>query len=524
MRCRRVERYARDMLFVVFLALGQAPVVLDGDCPGGADDYFDLAFDVPAGTKEIEIAHASVSDQDVLDFGVYGPAGEYRGWAGGKKANAIVGELASSTSYLPGPLPPGTWTLNVGKARIRSAACGYHVEITLRTTPTLAPASDRQPYLAPPPFADKAGFYAGDFHVHSEDSGDARPGLDEISQFAIGKGLDFVVITDHNTTAQVDRLVDAQVRNPEILLVPGIEFTTYGGHATAFGATRYVDHRIGHNGRTVAAAIKDVTDQGALFSINHPALDLGDVCIGCAWIHEHPKVGSIQGVEIETGAFSQAGFLFADKSIQFWETLLDEGAHLAALGGSDDHQAGGDSKGIGSPTTLVFASQLSEQALRTGILDSRTVVKLEDGAAPMIDLQTDPPRTGDTALGVDVTISAIVTGGVGSQFRFVENGLGVDVPQDVTTDPQTFTISRTPDATGTERIRAESVDAADQHPLTVTSYVWLKAGTVDAGCGCSASSPAASSPAAASAPVWLSLLFLAITMGYRRSKPSMMHH
>src|SRR3954470_18073663 len=122
------------MLALVAALLAQSPIVLDGDVPAGGGDYLDLPFDVPAGTVEIEVAHAPRNSEDVLDWGVYGPSGEYRGWAGGKIANAIVGEGASSTRYLPGPLPAGTWTVNVGKARVTSADAGYHVEITLRTT------------------------------------------------------------------------------------------------------------------------------------------------------------------------------------------------------------------------------------------------------------------------------------------------------------------------------------------------------------------------------------------------------
>ncbi len=484
----------------------QAPIVMDGPCPDtGDDDYFDLPFEVPDGTQEIEVAHAPRHDNDVLDWGVYGPSGEYRGWGGGKLGDAIIGVEASSTSYLPGPIPPGTWTVNVGKARIHSGDCGYHVEITLRTTPTLTPLGDRSPYVEAPAFVDKPGFYAGDFHVHSEDSGDARPPLDEIAQLAISKGLDFVVITDHNTTAQVDRLVAAQVRNPELLMLPGVEFTTYGGHATGFGATRYVDHRIGHNGRTVQQAIDEFAAQGALFSINHPALDLGDVCIGCAWTHGDPDVGTFQGVEIETQGYDEAGGLFTDKALLFWEDLLDKGNHLAALGGSDDHQAGqGNTRGVGTPCTLVFAQSLSQEGIKQAILDSRTVVKLQDCDAPMIALDTDPPRTGDTAIGESVTVTATVTGGVGDKFHFIENGLGTEQPVTIDKDPQVFTLTRAPDDSGTDRVRGEVV-AADDHPLTETSYVWLKAGP-PAGCGCREGS---------TLPAWFALFFLG-ALGFRR--------
>ncbi|MCA9786893.1 MAG: hypothetical protein KC488_10090, partial [Candidatus Cloacimonetes bacterium] len=63
---------------------------------------------------------------------------------------------------------------------------------------------------------------AGDFHVHSVHSGDARPTLDEIATAAEQVGLDFVEISEHDTTAHLQLLSAVQARHPGVLLVPGI--------------------------------------------------------------------------------------------------------------------------------------------------------------------------------------------------------------------------------------------------------------------------------------------------------------
>lgn len=464
-----------------------APDVVVEDAVPPDGEFFEVPFEVPTGTAEIQIAHHALDADDILDFGVLAPEG-FRGYGGGNVEDAVIGVEASSRSYLPGPIRPGAWTLYVGKAKVNSAAPRYRVEITFRTAATLPPADDRAPYAEAAPLSPEARFYAGDFHVHSEDSGDARPPLAEIAAYARGRGLDFVVISDHNTVAQIDRIGAAQPDHADLLFVPGVEFTTYAGHATGFGATAFVDHRIGYQGRTLQAALDEFAAQGALFSINHPALNLGDACIGCAWEHGHPPVGTIHGVEIETGGWRQAGRLFAFDAIALWEQLLDEGHHLAALGGSDDHQAGqGNSSPIGDPTTMVFAEGLSVSALKQGILDSRTVVKLQGPDDPMIALDTAPTRSGDTVLAAEVTLTATVTGGVGSWFRFVKGGLGVDLPAEVTTDPQVFTLVLTPTESGTDRVRAEVQvdDGGELVPRTITSYVWL-APAPAAGCSCRA--------------------------------------
>src|SRR6185503_19885306 len=115
--------------------------------------------------------------------------------------------------------------------------------------------------------------------------------------FARGRGLDFIELSDHNVLSQLDLVGAVQPDHSYLLLVPGMEFTTYAGHANAIGATQWVDHKIGQPDVTIAGAFAALHEQGALVPINHPVLDLGDVCIGCAWDHEIDPA-SIDAVEI----------------------------------------------------------------------------------------------------------------------------------------------------------------------------------------------------------------------------------
>ena len=473
------------MLWLVMLAAAQ-DLVLDGVVPvDDGVDYFLIPFEVPAGTTEIEVRHASMDGSDVLDFGLQDPTG-FRGWGGGNPESAIVGELAASRSYRPGPLPEGAWSVLVGEAQLQSAAPAWQVQIFLRTAPTLPPATDRRPYA--PVSLGGPGWYAGDNHVHSEDSGDASPSLDQIVAFARGRGLDYVVITDHNTDSQVPRLGAVQDEASDLLLVPGVEFTTYAGHATGFGATSYVPHTIGFQGADLGTAAAAFADQGALLSINHPMLNLGDRCIGCAWTQDVPD--GVAGVELQTGSYAVSGALFYRAAVRFWDDLCDEGRHVAPLGGSDDHRAGEGTGAfdspIGSPTTRVWADSLSVAGLRQGILDSRTVVQLDGPDGPMVDLQTTPARVGDTVTAAEVVLSATVSGGDGGQLVWVADGVDGEVV-DIVGDP--FTAERTVVEPG--RFRVE-LRAADGHPTAVTGNVWVNVVATEAeerGCGCAVGSP-----------------------------------
>lgn len=453
---------------------GETKLVLDGPVPDDALDHFFIPFDVPPGTVEIEVQHDDLSDDNILDWGLDDPAG-FRGWGGGNSEPAIVGLTAASRSYLAGPITAGEWRVVVGKAKLVDTPASYALTVILRDAGTLAPQPERAAYQ---PFAGLGGgprWYAGDLHVHSRESGDAKPPLAEIAALARSRGLDFIEISDHNTTSQLEFFAAAQAAEPDLLFIPGAEFTTYAGHANAIGATAWVDHKIGQPGVTIAAAAAAYAAQGALLSINHPALDLGDVCIGCAWKHEIPI--ELAAVEVATGGLDKAGKFFTDESIAFWDQLCGEGRHLAAIGGSDDHRAGVDlgtfDSPVGDPTTMIFADELSTPALLAGIAAGRTVVKLQGPGDPMVELLSDNVELGDTITTDDaVTFSATVTGApAGSSVRFVRNGQAMP-PIAIVDDPFVATVEAVPPAEGEDRWRAEVI--VDGKPRTITSHLWLR--------------------------------------------------
>ena len=73
----------------------------------------------------------------------------------------------------------------------------------------------------------------------------------------------------HLAVATIALIVAAgavQDAHDDILLVPGVEFTTYDGHANGIGATEYVDHRVGFGNVTIIGAAQRFAEQGALFS------------------------------------------------------------------------------------------------------------------------------------------------------------------------------------------------------------------------------------------------------------------
>ena len=517
----------RPLLFTLLtlaLPAGAQTLILEGEVPPpGEDAFFEVPFEVPEGVAELRIEHSDLSNANILDWGLYDPAG-FRGWGGGNTEPVVLSAVAASRSYLPGPIRAGTWQVVVGRARIVEHPARYRVEITFSDTEELAPSPPRRPYVPVPPLETGARWYAGDFHVHSRESGDAHPTLDAIASFAVSRGLDFVEVSDHNTVSHVGLLPDLQDRHPGILLLPGVEFTTYGGHANGIGASAHVDHRFTRGGGTMREVSQAFAAQGALLSINHPGLDLADICIGCSWTW--PLDGAdVAAVELGTGAYSRGGFLFQDRAIAFWDALLDEGRQVAGIGGSDDHRGGVDhdwhQSPIGSPTTLVWAEALSHEAILEGVRRGRTVVKLEGPEDPMIDLVAhveglpEPARLGDTVRGPSV-LSATITGGGGHRMRWVRNGQPEE-PLLIDADP--FEVSRAVeppnDPSIQHRYRLEVL--VDDAVRTLTSHLYVAAALPEpppdpqvTGCSCNGSTGAFALGGAGLVGMW--------SLGRRRRK------
>jgi MYXO-CTERM domain-containing protein len=437
---------------------------LEGTVPGGPENFFFLPFEVPEGIVEIEVRHFNLTPGNNLDWGLDDPNG-FRGWGGGKGQPGLVGLQAALPSYIPGPIPAGTWEVVVGKANIVNTPAEYAVDIYLRTEATLEPQA-RSPYQDPGVLNPDARWYAGDFHVHTRHS-DGPPSIRETLEFAENEvGLDFIMLSEHNTNSGLSLYGDLQPDFPNLLLVPGVEWTTYAGHANAIGAIEWVDFKVGVRGVTVEGAIEAYQEQGALFSINHPTVPGDSFCIGCPWEYDVDPT-TIDGLEVMGGIWD---------ATDYWEAMCEAGSHATAVGGSDDHAAGQGSgvlySPIGMPTTMVYADELSVDAIMEGVRSGRVVIKVDSPDAPMLVTELSGERVGDTVFADTATLSVVVTGAVGNSLRVIKNGTMIERVE-INADPFAHETSVEAPLEGEDRYRHQVTLGIK--PLTIGSYVWLRA-------------------------------------------------
>ena len=303
--------------------------------------YVHLPIDVPPGATEVAVEY-SYSNRigsspllrggNTIDLGVFDSRGidylqaGFRGWSGSERLSVRIGEREATPGYLAGPLTPGRWHVMLGLYKIAPEGCSYRVEVAIATEPGRpsagafpTPAAELPASRPPAPFAP---WLRGDLHCHTWHSdGDGSP-LERV-ELARERGLDFLAVTDHNTTSSQHEL--AGQRNPGLILIRGVEITTFKGHFNAWGSGDWVDFRV-QRPEDMAASIRFAAERGALVSCNHPKP------FGPPW--EYEEVDGYDCVEVWNGPW----YVLNQVSLGFWVQQLARGRRIPAVGGSDYHR------------------------------------------------------------------------------------------------------------------------------------------------------------------------------------------
>ncbi|MFZ5720451.1 MAG: CehA/McbA family metallohydrolase [Pseudomonadota bacterium] len=389
--------------------------------------YREVPFAVPAGTTSItvEFAYTGREQRAVIDLGLRDPE-RFRGWSGGNKASFTVAETWATASYLPGPLPAGEWKLILGVPNIgEDVRAAYTAKITLGRNHTFNG-------FAAAPLKAGPGWYRGDLHLHtghSDGSCASRTGkrvpcpLHKTLEAAAARGLDFAAVTEHNATSHHQHLAELQPYFDDLLLIPGREITTFQGHANVFGTTAPLDFQLGGPRAPGLDHIQDqVEASGGVFSINHPGLPTGPLCMGCGWSAK-TDYRRVAAVEVVSGARAEGPL----SGMAFWEARLNAGFRITGVGGSDNHDPapGSIQPPVGAPTTVVRAENLSQAAILAGIKAGHVFIDLEGVPGRRLDVTARADGRsagmGDTLVlpqGVDAEVEIAVDGAAGGRIEF----------------------------------------------------------------------------------------------------------
>jgi hypothetical protein len=474
-----------SLLLLLFAALtsvhaSQTPsspdLVLQGEVkPSQAQTYFEVPFDVPAGVHRLTVYFENFgkADRTVLDLGIVDPV-RFRGASGGNKDHFTISETDATPSYLPGTIIPGKWRLQIAVPNIRpNVTSRYRAEIYFNRVIDDTSFTDH-------PLNDHPGWYRGDLHMHDAHSDGSCPSQSGKSvpcpvfftvEAAARRGLDFIAISDHNTTSQYDAMRELQPYFDKTLLIPGRELTTFYGHANLIGTTLFVDYRVGSpQVPDVNAMFRSARQTGGIVSINHPESPTGEICMGCGWSPSPPAdMSLVNSIEVMNGG-GGGGFF---PSIRFWEQQLSKGYRLTAVGGSDNHHADWplDKIGsVGSPTTVVHANDLSVAAILDGIRAGHVFLDLTGSRDKLLELRAHDSHSSaemgedlEQQKGEALALQIHVTACEGASLRMLIDGQeSSTLPQQgITSGDQTFNMNWTPDGSR-HWLRAEVRDSQGQ--------------------------------------------------------------
>lgn len=458
-------------------------VVLTGALRGEDNQTWRLApFEVPAGTSRITVDfdYTTRDARTTIDLGVLGPDGfrgqeGFRGWSGGNKRSFTISASDATPSYLPGPIRPGQWNLLLGIPNIRrETRADYTATIRFERD------GDADTHVAfGPTLRAEPGWYRGDLHMHTAHS-DASCVSQQAQRVpcpvfltaktASERGLDFIAITDHNTISHANAIRELQPYYDNLLMIPGREITTFQGHANLFGSVAQLDFRVG--GGEVPdwnALLANVERAGGVMSINHPVRPSGESCMGCGWTpHGNINYARMRAVEVVNGLDADTPL----SGVSFWHQLLNRGYRLTAIGGSDNHDAllpavkasdlreshdahapssetvaklQRNSGAIGTPTTVIYADELSQTGIVAGIRRGRVFIEVAGMHDRALDVTASAgakrAHMGDSLIaprGVQVRFEGVVNGVIGGEVEIILDGQRVPLLKDSRPDSATW--------------------------------------------------------------------------------------
>lgn len=396
-----------------------------------ADEFPLLPFEVPPGIARLhvryQVSHQLSGDKigqrggNIVDIGIFDPRGAefltargFRGWSGTARQEFTIGADEATPGYLPGTIQPGTWRIVLGLYQLAPKGCDYQIVVTLEKESKEAERQKGKGAEKPLPKATSdPRWYRGDLHAHTWHSDGSAP-LKDLVAVARAQGLDFVAVTEHNTISHIPLLREHTTQN--LLLIPGVEISTYHGHANTWPVKGFVEFRCPSDDQ-MAQVREAIRARGALFSINHPKES------GPRW--EFGNLFEPDCIEV----WGAPWVVFNYQSLAVWDEQLRQGKRITGVGGSDKHQWPFTGEltwyEIGTPCTWVYADALSVNAIIAGIRAGRVFIS-EGPAGPRLELtaKSNGQRAamGDELrlpVGSDLRLRCRVQDGAGNLLRLV---------------------------------------------------------------------------------------------------------
>ena len=239
--------------------------------------------------------------------------------------------------------------------------------------------------------------------VHSD--GEMIP--EQLADLGRGCGFGAMALTDHNTTTGFPAFARSALKRGMIAL-PGIELTTFYGHALMLGEGPYPDWR-----SFGPSDLRDVLRtwegrESCAVGAAHPFHPGTPFCTGCYWEYELP-LGELDYLEVWSGR--DAAFrAYNRRAYSLWTRLLSEGLRVTAASGRDWHKAEAEAENEASrerlsTTYLGLRGEEGWEACVAALKAGRAVVS----TGPLVTLYLRDAEIGDEARARDPDEALLIT-------------------------------------------------------------------------------------------------------------------
>lgn len=374
----------------------------------------DMPLDVDALPEDIlnKVMAEFIPVRNLINFRIFDPLGNFRGSGDNRISNGIpikIGETVSSFGCVSGEIYPGIWRLVIETHAIIND-CRLELKIELNGEEKNSDIPELASYYKPvlTEYKPKKGWVRGDFHSHTKHS-DGSLTIEELVQNAINRGLDFIFLTDHNKISGWET-----AREEKFPLFPGIEFTTFWGHFTAFGVNKYIEWDRINPDKGIVEVSELVHSQGGLFCVAHP-FTIGDpVCTGCRCIID-VDWRYVDALEVWAGTFSQRRHENTE-TLKLWRNLLNQGYKVTGIGSTDIHSL----KDIYPDVPMTFV--LVEGLTLSNVLKAIKKGKVYVSKGPEVDFSIGKAKIGDRISPSKIPMDLRYSISIESDLKLIYNG------------------------------------------------------------------------------------------------------
>ena len=189
-----------------------------------------------------------------------------------------------------------------------------------------------------------------------------------------------------------------------MLVIPGIEWTTYLGHMLVIGSKQMIDWRKADRD-TIDSRISEIKGSGGIVGIAHPFSIGSPICTGCRWEFQVKDYDNVDFIELWNRVNPDESFR-SRLAYEMWTDLLKKGQRISCSAGRDWRRI--ESEMDNTALTYIGLQELTEDGVKESLENGNFYITL----GPRLQMQIEQnerfhhlgqePQTGEARMHVSL--------------------------------------------------------------------------------------------------------------------------